>query len=167
MIWLQSLPGATTPQLLVAAAGFLAGAFARFVKQWYDKRTRRIKLRKAVLSEVQITEEVLEDAAEQTVDDVDPDSVTHTQFPSQVYEEHVDDIGLLCAPEVPRVVEYYNLLAIAEEQLDPDDGSPDVEAFVEETAPNLKRARDDADEALGKHNRWFGRYRYRLSQFRG
>lgn len=167
MVGLQAPSLSVPPQVVGIVAGFFAGAFARFVKQLYAKRTRRIKLRKAILSEVQITQEMVEDATKLDTDDIEEKELAHTQFPSRVYEAHVDDIGLLRAPEVPAVVEYYNVLSIAAEQLNPEDGERQLEQFVEQTAANLEEARTDAESVLETHNKRLGRIRYWISEHWG
>ncbi len=160
---LTQLSGLSQPVVTLAAAviGFLAAIIGRFVARWYEKRIRRKKLRAAFLAEVRATKQALEATSEADEDGVP----VHSNFPDDVYQANHSDIGLLTVPEIERLVNYYNLLYQASEQLDPDEPFGEVSDFVE-TAGDTKEVRKEAETALATHQRWFGNWRFRLSQCR-
>lgn len=153
-------PAAT---IVAGILGLLGGFFSRTGKYWLQKRERRTKLRRALLAELQTPEETINQAAEtDTIQDFNP---VHGVIPRTVYDNHSDDLGLLSKHEITPVVEYYNIAEVAREQLDSLDDSDIKEGFLEETAPGLKSARDDAEEALKLHMRTLGGLRYRIRNF--
>jgi hypothetical protein len=141
----------------------LGGFFSRFGKYLYDKRTRRKKVRYAILSEIKSPKSAINDIASDstTIEDL---QIEHT-IPNSVYQAHIDDIGLLRGSEVPQVVDYYSIVEVANEQLESADDDS-IESFLDQTSTNLKSARDDAEEVLEAHSRWFGRLQYKLRKYK-
>jgi len=162
MILTQSF---TLPQSVVTLAaaviGFLAAILGRFIVRWYEKRIRRKKLRAAFVAETRASKEMFEGASAAGKDVVP----VHSNFPDDVYQANHSDIGLLAVPEIERLVNYYNLLYEASEQLDPDEPLGELSDFVK-TAEDAKQAREEAETVLATHQRWLGNWRFRLSQWR-
>ncbi|WP_141212167.1 hypothetical protein [Halorubrum ezzemoulense] len=153
-------PAAT---IVAGVLGLIGGFFSRTGKYWLQKRERRTKLRRALLAELKTPEETINQAAEtDTIRDFNP---VHSVIPRTVYNTQTDDLGLLSKHEITPVVEYYNIAEVAKEQLDSLDDSDIKEAFLEETAPGLKSARDDAEAVLDSHTRILGGLRYRVRNF--
>lgn len=154
----------TTSQLIAGGLGVLAGIFSRTGKFWWEKRTRTKKLRTALLSEVQTPKKTIESAQESDSGaDFEP---SHDILPTKVYEEQIDDVGLLCSHEVEHIVDYYSTAEVAEDQLQRIvDDEVDGDHFVNETAEGLKKSRDDAEEALKYHEKYLGCTRYKIRKF--
>lgn len=157
----QLLPNVIVP-LIVGILGFMGGIFARSVRFWLEKRTRRSKLRTALLTEIKSPERAINKMDKTSADTELVKS--HTNLPDRVYQEHIDDVGLLARAEVEHVVDYYSIVEVANSQLEAESDER-IESFLENTVPGLKNARDDAESILEKHTRLLGKYRYKIEQF--
>lgn len=143
--------------ITAAIIGFIGGIFSTFGIYIIRKRERKKKLRKALLVEIQIPKETINKAARIDSSNIaDIEKPAHTGLPTSVHDSHIDDLGLLSSYELEPVITYYSGADVASEQLENFDKEVAKESFVDETAPNLKDARDDAEERIKVSLRWFG-----------
>ncbi len=154
--------GAVT--IVAAFLGLLGGILSRVIWHRVKTRTKRKKLRAAILAEITTPREAIETAA--SVDSkVEASEIRHSTFPNRVYTTQTADVGLLSSDETKYVVEYYSIVEVANEQLSPSEEYGDPQDFFE-TALSVKSARDDAEYVLEAHARWFGRSRFLLRKWK-
>lgn len=152
-----------TATVIAGVLGFLGGVFSRFAKYWFEKRTRKKKLRTAILTEIKSPKNAIDELNEISIND--EFNFEHTIIPTQIFESHKNDIGLLANDEVAHVVNYYSIAEVAEDQIEAlseDDREVDHESFLNDTIAGLKDARDDAEDVIKAHEKTLGGYRYKI-----
>jgi len=159
----SGLLSSSTATIIAGIFGFLGGVFSRVGKHWYEKRIKRVKFRRAILTEIKSPRSTINDIENQSASDVV--EFTHAVFPNKIYNEQIENVGLLSSAEVGQVVDYYTIAEVADEQLDAlaeEENGVDADHFMNETIPNLKDARYDAEKILQYHTKFLGKFRYKL-----
>lgn len=137
------------PPVIGGLLGFGGSRLGRFLLQ---KRSKRNKIRTALLSEIKAPKEAINNLAEQSYSE--DMIINYSTIPREFYESHSEEIGLLSKEEVEYVVKYYSNAKLAESQLSSmynDEEDADLEKFLDEVAPRLKQSRDDAERKIEKH----------------
>ena len=143
------------PPIIGGILGFGGSRLGRFFIQ---KRSKRNKIRTALLSEIKAPKEAINDLAEQTYSE--DMTINYSTIPRDFYESHSGEIGLLTKEEVEYVVKYYSNAKLAESQLSTmynEEEDADLENFLEEVAPRLKQSRDDAECKIEDHTGIFNK----------
>lgn len=145
--------------ILPLAGGILGFAGSRLGAYLYKKRTRKNKVRTALLSEIRAPKQPINELADQnSLDDI---KFNYSNIPTDFYDSHSDEIGILSTDEVEIVVKYYSTAKVVESKLsslaDNDDVS-DLDTFFNEIVPALKQARDNAESTLNKEKNFLNRF---------
>lgn len=145
--------------IISGIVGAVAVIVVAYLREYLDKRTRKRKLRSALLAELKSTNS-LGAAVDMLRSDSGNYFYTHHDFiPTDVYESNLDDIGLLSENEISSIVNYYNRAIIAKEEragtaivVDDEERSFTEEASAVTTLTStleyLQTAREEAIEAL-------------------
>lgn len=153
--------------LIAALIAFFGGVITTFGVFYLRRREKRAKLRVSILTELNLAKEAIDRAAEYELDEVQ-EGPLHTQVFDDVYDAQKSEIGLLSKRELRPVITYYGNLKVAQQQLEQEE----FESFIEDTAPDLKRARDLAEERVERHSKrlrivWVSIVRYQEWQDSG
>lgn len=136
--------------ILTALIGFVGGAISRIIYVIYKTRIRRRKLRKSLHAEIK-TMDWLEKSDLATIRDKieERGGVSHTHFPTRIYDTLTEELGLLSDSELEAVISYYSTAHIAKEQLSSlRDGEGDATDFTEGTLNDAIYKRDKAIKEL-------------------
>lgn len=126
--------------------GFLGGVLTSFVIVVVRRHLRRRALRKALLTELQLPGEVIQQMKRQNPEEAD--QPLHSNIPTTVYTNRRQSIGLLTPAERMPVVAYYETAEVAREQLQSIDDDRVAEEFFGETVEMLDRKRQAAISAI-------------------
>lgn len=122
---------------------------AALLQHSLQTRRRRRLLRSGLLTEIRSTEWLGEEDLCDLLEVLNERGVSHSYFPTSVYDGCVDQLGLLEQDEREEVIDYYSYAHIASEQLSDiyrDEG--DVTTFVEGTLDTLIERRYTVIETL-------------------
>lgn len=160
-----------SPDVLSAAAvvfAALIGFGSRLVLDWVERRRTRMKVRQALQVELESMEWIDGMDLRHLKSEIRAGgSLPTSHVPTQMYEEHRGDVGLLSYDERTAVIRYYQAARVAQNQLvriEESDGEQTHvrSAFADRTLVELTEWRKEAATEIDKRLTLRGRIRTRL-----
>ena len=132
-----------------AGIGVVGSLGAVSLRHWLQTRRQRTSLRKALLAEIESTNWITDGELATLTEELKSRDITHSYFPTSVYDENIGQIGLLEDDELNHVIQYYSTAYVASQQIrDIYEGSGDINTFVEGTLDTLITHRNSATDSL-------------------
>lgn len=128
-----------------------------YVSYRLSRRGRRKSLRQSLYTEISSMDWLDEDDLDNLQDSIIQQNgkIGHAYVPSEVYDSHIEDIGLLTSDERRPLIQYYQSAHIAQKQLESlrnDPTDTDLrDRFAYNTLSNLHSYRNCAESALSEH----------------
>lgn len=138
------LSGIQLSTIIGAVVGFTGGLISTFGLFWLRKKNKETKLRRAIYAELDASSWIPQlDEDELNSLKSSGEKPRNTNIPHTVYDAHIGDIGLLSIDEIENIVDYYDTVYMAEEELgimlnqDIEDDQRTRTKFVDKTYPHL------------------------------
>lgn len=94
--------------ILGAIVGGVLGIVGSLSSQWYNKRVRKKRLKRALIAEIESMEYTLNKLDDRAEDENLPRAAMDANVPTRVYESNAGQLGLFDEDTVKAVVDFYS-----------------------------------------------------------